>query len=211
MTYDWLFFEQYLSAGLIMPIAMDMYSDDEKHTERLKRAKRIKICTRIFFYTVLVGWFVAATWSGNFIVRLSMCGIYVYICVVYLFSLRSIKKALEKLESKNEKEGLLQNKCLVRGYFVIYMLNMIVCLAVLIILLPNRENFTKVTVNKEGCKQVVAFVVFYELLILSYTVRIAASCYMSYKQCRSIKDCNTEFICVLNSSIDSVQMTLAQE
>ena len=27
MTYDWLFFEQYLSAGLIMPIAMDMYGD----------------------------------------------------------------------------------------------------------------------------------------------------------------------------------------
>ena len=29
MTFDWLFFEQYLSAGLIMPIALDMFSDEK--------------------------------------------------------------------------------------------------------------------------------------------------------------------------------------
>ena len=34
---------------------------------------------------------------------------------------------------------------------------------------------------------------------------------MSYKQCRSIKQCNREFMCVLNSSMDAVQKTLAEE
>ena len=97
MTFDWLFFEQYLSAGLVMPIAMDIYSDESSYVQRQKRAKRIKIAARMVFYVVLISWFSVTVWSGNFIVRLSMTGIYVYICTVYLISLRSINKALQRL------------------------------------------------------------------------------------------------------------------
>ena len=43
--------------------------------------------------------------------------------MVYLVSMHSIKKAMSKLESNDEKAELLQNKFLVRGYLVIYILN----------------------------------------------------------------------------------------
>ena len=77
-----------------------------------------------------------------------------------------------------------------RVYLVIYMVNMTVCLCVLIIIFPHRSNFTKEILDKQGCQQIVAFVIVYELLVISYTVRIGASGYMSIKQSRSIQDCN---------------------
>ena len=181
MQYDWLFFEQYLSAGLMMPIALDMLSDEKSYEQRQVRANRKKIVIKVVFYTVLIGWFIATVVTGNFIVRLSMTGIYVFIGGVYLFSLRSIKKAMMKLESKNEKEGLLQNKFLVRGYFVIYTVNILVEMAVFIVIFPDRDNFIISTLNAKQCRQVVAFAILYEILILCFTIRIVASCYMSIK------------------------------
>ena len=80
-----------------------------------------------------------------------MAGIWIYICVVYMISLRSIKKALQKLESKNDKDGLLQNKFLVRFYFFVYLLITLICSSILIIIVPHRSNFTEDTVGKEAC------------------------------------------------------------
>ena len=86
-----------------------------------------------------------------------------------------------------------------------YGVNTVLFIAIMVIIFPNRDNFRLKVLSVEQCQQVVAFAILYEFLILSYTVRIAASCYMSIKQCRSIKDCNREFICVLNASLNEVQ------
>ena len=83
---------------------------------------------------------------------MTMAGIYVYICAVYLISLRSIKKAIKRLESKNEKDGLLQNKCLVRAYFLIYIVNLLICMSLLMIILPHRSNFEKKTLGRQACQ-----------------------------------------------------------
>ena len=83
-------------------------------------------------------WFTFSVWTGYFIVRLSMTVVWIYICLVYMISLRSIKKTIQKLESKNDKDGLLQNKFLVRFYFVVYLLNLLICLSILLIIVPHR-------------------------------------------------------------------------
>ena len=83
-------------------------------------------------------WFTFSVWTGYFIVRLSMTVVWIYICLVYMISLRSIKKTIQKLESKNDKDGLLQNKFLVRFYFVIYLLILLICLSILVIIVPHR-------------------------------------------------------------------------
>lgn len=83
-------------------------------------------------------WFTFSVWTGYFIVRLSMTVVWIYICLVYMISLRSIKKTMQKLESKNDKDGLLQNKFLVRFYFVIYLLILLICLSILVIIVPHR-------------------------------------------------------------------------
>ena len=83
-------------------------------------------------------WFTLSVWTGYFIVRLSMTVVWIYICLVYMISLRSIKKTMQKLESKNDKDGLLQNKFLVRFYFVIYLLISLICLSILVIIVPHR-------------------------------------------------------------------------
>ena len=67
-----------------------------------------------------------------------MTVVWIYICLVYMISLRSIKKTMQKLESKNDKDGLLQNKFLVRFYFVIYLLILLICLSILVIIVPHR-------------------------------------------------------------------------
>lgn len=83
----------------------------------------MKLATRIGFYTVLIGWTIVTIWTGNFIIRMSMVVIYFFITAIYLISLHSIKKAMRKLESTDEKAALLQNRCLVRGYLTLYMVN----------------------------------------------------------------------------------------
>lgn len=83
-------------------------------------------------------WFTFSVWTGYFIVRLSMTVVWIYICLVYMISLRSIKKTMQKLEKKNDKDGLLQNKFLVRFYFVIYLLILLICLSILVIIVPHR-------------------------------------------------------------------------
>ena len=83
-------------------------------------------------------WFTFSVWTGYFIVRLSMTVVWIYICLVYMISLRSIKKTMQRLESKNDKDGLLQNKFLVRFYFVIYLLILLICLSILVIIVPHR-------------------------------------------------------------------------
>ena len=96
-------------------------------------------------------WFTFSVWTGYFIVRLSMTGVWIYICLVYMISLRSIKKTMQKLESKNDKDGLLQNKFLVRFYFFIYLFILLICLSILVIIVPHRSNFTEDTLNKKAC------------------------------------------------------------
>ena len=68
-----------------------------------------------------------------------------------MISLRSIKKTIQMLESKNDKDGLLQNKFLVRFYFVIYILILLICLSILVIIVPHRSNFTDNTLDKQAC------------------------------------------------------------
>ena len=95
--FDWVFIEQFLSAGILMPIALDLMNDDEMFQEKGKRAKKFLFGLKIGFYTTMVFWFIISVYTGNVYVRLLNILAQVILLSAFIWSLSSIKKQFNKL------------------------------------------------------------------------------------------------------------------
>ena len=105
LIHDWLFLEQYLSASLMMPIAIEMFrGHDNNNVESLKKeklkARKTVLFANITFYIGAVGWLVVSTATGKFVWRMSIEAIYVLETIVFLWSFGKIQKFIKKVNIK---------------------------------------------------------------------------------------------------------------
>lgn len=99
ILHDWIFTQQYLSASLLMPIAITMI-DGESDTEKQKvRAKRIVVTLQVIFYTMTLAWFILSVLSGSLIIRFSINIVFIFLTLVFLVSLYRIKSLIQKVNN----------------------------------------------------------------------------------------------------------------
>ncbi len=141
IIYDWLFFEQYLAASLSLPIALNMDIDEKDLHVQRKRVQRIRLLVNVGFYVSVGSWFTISVYFGKMLVRFMVCLIYSLIVIIYLYSLIVIKSQLAKLESAS-KTKVRQNKCLLHGYFILFVCELCLYFSFFVITLTNREIFS---------------------------------------------------------------------
>ena len=66
LMHDWLFTEQYLSASLLMPIAVNVANEAQEALDLLrKRAKKVVVYLNVVFYTLTLAWYGCASGKGQ--------------------------------------------------------------------------------------------------------------------------------------------------
>ena len=94
ILHDWVFTEQYLSASLLMPIAITMIEGESDTEKEKKRARLIVIICQIIFYSMTIAWFTLSVITGNFIWRFSINVVFFFLTIVFLVSLFRIRKMI---------------------------------------------------------------------------------------------------------------------
>lgn len=87
IMYDWIFFEQYITTGILMPAVANIFINIEQNEKKKIQAKRVIWLLRISFYLILLVWFIISAASGSVYIRRSNSVLYVVICMLYLWSL----------------------------------------------------------------------------------------------------------------------------
>ena len=202
--YDWIFFEQFFSAGIMMPIALDIVTDEETYKRKQERAKRCILGTRIMVYVTMFCWFIIAVYTGSTLIR--VCNIFAYLValIIFFWSLRSIKKSFRKIESKAKRSDMKQDNKLINAFVILFATSMIL-FAALIYIAFSSQLLSDTEHTLEQCRKKFSMAIVYTVLCTVTSVRIVLSCYMSVKQSRSITDCNAQFFNIMSTSLDGVQ------
>ena len=87
IMYDWIFFEQYITTGILMPTVVNIFINIEENEKKKLLAKRVILGLRISFYLILLTWFIISCVTGNVFIRRSNSVLYIVICMLYLWSL----------------------------------------------------------------------------------------------------------------------------
>ena len=87
IMYDWIFFEQYITTGILMPTVVNIFIDIAENERKKLLAKRVILGLRITFYLILLTWFIISSVTGNVFIRRSNSVLYIVICMLYLWSL----------------------------------------------------------------------------------------------------------------------------
>ena len=100
--HDWIFTQEYLTASLMMPLAMKMvdpHSSEDIGYYIRKKANAV-IISRIStaaFYTMIVAYFFISTIYGDLVWRTSINVIFFYIAAIFCFSLLRIKRLIRDI------------------------------------------------------------------------------------------------------------------
>ena len=87
IMYDWIFFEQYITTGILMPTVVNIFIDIAENERKKLLAKRVILGLRITFYLILLTWFIISSVTGDVFIRRSNSVLYIVICMLYLWSL----------------------------------------------------------------------------------------------------------------------------
>ena len=104
--FDWVFFYQYLSASMLLPVLLDRNIDDQVYVERKKRAERIKYAITATFFVLLIAWLVICLIYPTIEMRTSINLLYLMETTYFVWCLAIIKQQLNNLEI-DTKNGLL--------------------------------------------------------------------------------------------------------
>ena len=85
---DWIFFEQYITTGILMPAVVNIFIDIEENKKKKAYAKRIILALRITFYLTVTTWLIVSCVTGDVFIRRSNSMFYIVICMLYLWSLQ---------------------------------------------------------------------------------------------------------------------------
>ena len=73
IIYDWLFFRQFILAGFLLPVELNIQLDKDAHDKEKAAAYKKRNIIEISFYVVLAIWFGISIWQNRTWVRLSIC------------------------------------------------------------------------------------------------------------------------------------------
>ena len=99
VIHDWLFTEEILRASLMMPIAIQMmYSEEDVRKKAMLRAERIVLACRIIFYSLTASWFLLSVITGEFLWRMSINLLFLYVTAFFLVSLCKIRSMIQNID-----------------------------------------------------------------------------------------------------------------
>ena len=81
---------------------------------------------------------------------------------------------------------MLENKCLVNGYFSLFISELMFYVAFIILFLSNSDIFKEEELNEYHCRSIIAFDLLYMCLWICICIRVTTSCYMIVKVSRPI-------------------------
>ena len=108
LVHDWIFTEQYLTASLMMPLAVNVFDqdeDDKEATEYERQKKRAKLKSSVisFIFMLLTAlWFGFSVITGDFETRMSINIVLIYMTVVFLVSLWRIRSLIKSLNKQDK-------------------------------------------------------------------------------------------------------------
>ena len=92
--FDWQFFQQYLSASLLLPVVLDHTLGREELKSRTARALSTKLLITAVVFSALLAWFICSVVFNMIVVRVSITVIQTVVTVIFISSLYSIKQQL---------------------------------------------------------------------------------------------------------------------
>lgn len=162
---DWLFFEQYFGAALILPIALNLQLDDKTYEKKQGSREKLILVVRVIYYAILSAWFITSLIVNQSVFRLSECVLNAVSTTIFVGSLLVIKRELANLEN-SQQEDFLQNKCLIQSYIAICILEIFLYLATYIFAFETKDYSANgyELKNESECHELVVVGILYILL-----------------------------------------------
>ena len=132
LLYDWLFVEQYLSAALMLPIALEG-GKNEKELSTMKR--RVKLFLNIIsggFYLVIVVYAIASIATGDIFIRFQNSIIEALVIVIFILSLCKIQSQLGKIGQNHGRQTEHVNKVLLHCYMIMFICELVLLIAIML-------------------------------------------------------------------------------
>ena len=99
IIHDWIFTEQYLSASLMMPAAIKMFEQEGSLKVNFEREKKKALVwirlLNVTFYLLTISWLIVTSITGNFLWRMAISMVFLFVTIVFLKSLCSIRRLLK--------------------------------------------------------------------------------------------------------------------
>ena len=213
IIHDWLFTEQYLSASLMMPIAIDMFEKEGSFMDVKSDQRKARIALRahnVFFYLITIAWLTVASITDNFLWRMAISMIFLYITTVFLWSLSRIRnflksKELDQSSFKTNSRLLNINLMTFSGEWIVF--GILFALAG-----ASRNSKDDEEFSTYDCRVLLAFDFFYWMLWMTFLIRTIITSYMNVKFSRSLNQTNQQFLLVFfNHSNETVQKHILKE
>ena len=140
VIHDWIFAEAHLAASLFLPIALDSISNQENSIDQLdnrnKSAKRWLLAYNVVCFLMTIIWFTLSVYSGKFSWRMSYTYVLLFITLILIWSIRSIRKIIA---ATNKSMKISSNNFLVNIYIFLFVVQLLVTLALQIVSIMGQS------------------------------------------------------------------------
>ena len=90
-----------MKASVLLPVALSLLDENQDSEQLKKEAYKLIRTLQITFYVLVILWFVICLVTGEFIWRMASSVLYLYLMVVFMFSLINIRNLIDKVNSKD--------------------------------------------------------------------------------------------------------------
>ena len=90
-----------MKASVLLPVALSLLDENQDSEQLKKEAYKLIRTLQITFYVLVITWFVICLVTGEFIWRMASSVLYLYLMIVFMFSLIKIRNLIDKVNSKD--------------------------------------------------------------------------------------------------------------
>ena len=90
-----------MKASVLLPVALSLLDENQDSEQLKKEAYKLIRTLKITFYVLTITWFVICLVTGEFIWRMASSVLYLYLMIVFMFSLINIRNLIDKVNSKD--------------------------------------------------------------------------------------------------------------
>ena len=90
-----------MKASVLLPVALSLLDENQDSEQLKKEAYKLIRTLQITFYVLVITWFVICLVTGEFIWRMASSVLYLYLMIVFMFSLNNIRNLIDKVNSKD--------------------------------------------------------------------------------------------------------------
>ena len=156
----------------------------------------------IFFYLMTIAWLTIASITDNFLWRMAISMLFLYITTVFLWSLSRIRKFLKSKEL--DQSSFKTNSRLLNTNLMTFSGEWIVFGILFALAGASRNSKDDEEFSTYDCRVLLAFDFFYWMLWMTFLIRTVITSYMNVKFSRSLNQTNQQFLLVFNHSNENV-------